>query len=96
MYWLLSLDIPSPTIIQMTPSPTPQSTTSSPSDSSDTPSNTETQHTEKRNVVLLLNIPYKEVRNQWNEFSAELIRELKGKKITVEDISIAPDTSSTM
>lgn len=72
-----------------------------PSNNGDTPSNNEEVNPTRpsnqiRNLVLLLNIPYKEVKSRWEQFSSELADKLREKKITLEDISIMPDVSSTV
>lgn len=83
----------------------PSNTTTIPSNTTTTPSNTGTTPTTKpsnhminktRNLVLLLNVPFNEVKSRWEEFSMELMVQLKEKSVNVQNISIRPDTSSNM
>ena len=71
--------------------------TQSPSDivvTTNPPSTQETQPTIRPSnngmeLVMVLNAPYKEVFNKWNEFSLELVTMLKGRNVHVNSLNIS-------
>ena len=71
-----------------------------PSNSTNPPSNTQTQPTAvgdlTKNLALVLNVPYKEVKAKWDEFSLELMSILKDRQVSLEDVKITADKSSSL
>ena len=71
-----------------------------PSNSTNPPSNPQTQPTAvgdlTKNLALVLNVPYKEVKAKWDEFSLELMSILKDRQVSLEDVKITADKSSSL
>ena len=71
-----------------------------PSNKTKPPSNPQTQPTAvgdvTKNLALVLNVPYKEVKAKWDEFSLELMSILKDRQVSLEDVEITADKSSSL